>query len=259
MGKLYAAAIEGSSRFGLFYDDGKGVRQPHMENWQHVAFDTREAAEARVAEYETERFREDNAEPFSLDEAAAFAGAQTWKFATTYAKTAPHEYLVKSWLSEDDRKAYERFVQTMKNNAVTGFFYGHKNDYLILGDHYYWFMGQLDNMAVGLINRTTTDYLEFRDGAYYYKGPHKRAVPAPGTIVQHFKREKDPGGNNYLYRIIGIARHSETDEELMIYQALYGDGQIYARPLQMFLDEVDREKYPDAGQRFRFEEYNGSV
>ncbi len=52
---------------------------------------------------------------------------------------------------------------------LAGCIHGHKNDYLILGDHYYWFMLVQDNLAVNLINRTTTDYLEYRDGAYYYK------------------------------------------------------------------------------------------
>lgn len=44
---------------------------------------------------------------------------------------------------------------------------------MILDDYYYWFMGQHDNMAVDLINRTTVDNLEYRDGAYYYKGKQK--------------------------------------------------------------------------------------
>ncbi len=48
-----------------------------------------------------------------------------------------------------------------------------------------------------------------------------------GDIVQHFKRETvDPATTTYLYRIIGIATHSETREEMMVYQALYGDQGI---------------------------------
>ena len=79
----------------------------------------------------------------------------------------------------------------------------------------------------------------------------------PGDIVRHFKREtlteEERRSNKYLYKIIGVAEHTETKEKLMIYMALYGDVGIYARLLEMFLSEVDREKYPDIKQRYRFE------
>lgn len=80
-----------------------------------------------------------------------------------------------------------------------------------------------------------------------------REVFAPGTKVQHFKREIEHEGNMYLYEIVGLAHHSETDETLMVYKALYGEGKMCARPIDMFMSEVDHEKYPDIKQKFRFE------
>ena len=79
----------------------------------------------------------------------------------------------------------------------------------------------------------------------------------PGDIVQHFKREtisdEEHRRNVYLYEIAGIAVHSETREEMIVYRALYGDRRTYVRPLDMFVSKVDRDKYPDIKQEYRFE------
>jgi hypothetical protein len=75
-----------------------------------------------------------------------------------------------------------------------------------------------------------------------------------GDIVKHFKRETvDHSTSNYLYKIIGVATHTETHETMMVYQALYGDFQLYVRPYYMFISKVDKEKYPNIKQEYRFE------
>jgi len=67
----------------------------------------------------------------------------------------------------------------------------------------------------------------------------------PGDIVRHFK------GNQY--EILYIAKDSETMADVVVYRALHGERGVWVRPLEMFLSPVDREKYPDVQQAYRFE------
>ena len=64
-------------------------------------------------------------------------------------------------------------------------------------------------------------------------------------VYRHFK--------GAFYLLEDIAKHSETGEEYAVYRKLYGDGGLWVRPLEMFAEEVDREKYPDCKQKYRFE------
>lgn len=75
-----------------------------------------------------------------------------------------------------------------------------------------------------------------------------------GDIVRHFKREwVSDETSEYLYKVLAFAQHTETGEKLVIYQALYAPFKICARPYAMFMSEVDRQKYPDIKQQYRFE------
>lgn len=64
-------------------------------------------------------------------------------------------------------------------------------------------------------------------------------------VYKHFK------GDYYL--VVDVANNSETKEKYVVYRRLYGDGSLWIRPIDMFLSEVDHEKYPKVKQKYRFE------
>ena len=66
-----------------------------------------------------------------------------------------------------------------------------------------------------------------------------------GEYYRHFK-----GG---LYHVTGIAKDADTEKPVVVYQALYGDEELWVRDYEEFAGEVDRQKYPDAEQQYRFE------
>lgn len=67
-----------------------------------------------------------------------------------------------------------------------------------------------------------------------------------GKKYRHFKGKE--------YEVIAIGKHSETLEEMVVYKALYGNGDVWIRPLEMFTTKLDKEKYPDIEQEYRFKE-----
>ena len=70
---------------------------------------------------------------------------------------------------------------------------------------------------------------------------------ANGSIVRHFKGD--------LYMVLNFATHTETKECLVVYKALYGQGTVWTRPLDMFMEKAPKDRHNPTGQKFRFQAY----
>lgn len=102
------------------------------------------------------------------------------------------------------------------------------------------------------------EYMELDTEPQEQKNPAAGDVPERdilvGDIVQHFKQEwVSSETSEYLYKVLAFAQHTETGEKLVVYQGMYPPFKICARPYDMFMSEVDREKYPKIRQKYRFE------
>lgn len=82
----------------------------------------------------------------------------------------------------------------------------------------------------------------------------------PGQIIKHFKREylsvQEQAENKHLYEVLGIATHTETGEDMLVYKALYRPFRIFCRPLSMCTELVDKEEHMMIKQKYRLEPWN---
>lgn len=71
-----------------------------------------------------------------------------------------------------------------------------------------------------------------------------RQTPVAGQIYKHFK------GN--LYKVLAVAVHTESEEKLVVYQSVENPDRVFARPLEMFMSDIDRFRYPLIRAKYRF-------
>ena len=167
MSKLFISRLA-HDLFTICYEDNEGKPKAYQENWKPVSFRSEQDVKNWLESVEKERFRADKAIALSSDEAEAFINKQEWIFVSTCEKTNPHEYIVKKKLSESAQKRFERFVATIKTNPSVVVINGRNCNNYILGDHCYWIKEPYENMAASLICRAKKEYLDLKDGIYYY-------------------------------------------------------------------------------------------
>lgn len=168
--QIFSSIDQYGLKWGIgYYQKGEW----HLLTRRNLSYEFREYedAERMFNKLMDERKREDEAIPFTMDEAQAFIDKWQCKkiFAKTYANTCPHSYYMKNYFPSYAWPDFERFVATCKKYQEDGRFYGTKRKYFILGKEYYWDI-TLNNLSVNLINCAGIESLEIRDGMLYYKG-----------------------------------------------------------------------------------------
>ncbi len=81
--------------------------------------------------------------------------------------------------------------------------------------------------------------------AQYRERNKMREEPKEFQVYKHFR--------GTYYQVLAIAKHTETNERLVVYRALYAPQKVYARPIEMFMSEVNHKLYPDVKKKYRFE------
>ena len=97
-------------------------------------------------------------------------------------------------------------------------------------------------------------FLNYEPKFYYYLDGNTIYGRFKSNIVKHFKhKESSDDPLNYIYEILGVSAHSENHDELFITYRSLKHHKVWVRPYDMFMSEVDHEKYPDVKQKYRFE------
>lgn len=152
----------------------------------------------------------------------------------------------------------KRLVRIIKKNDETAIDYNVGD---IMEVDTTWYGGVTVKNKIGMfVSLDHDEYEEYEENiAENEEEIEKKAILIPerfavGDIVKHFKREwVDEKSSEYLYKILAFASHTETAEKLVIYQGLYAPFKVCARPYEMFISKVDKEKYPEIKQEYRFE------
>lgn len=170
MSSLFIAKLDSLpiDAYGLFYNDETGVRKAYKENFQPLVFDTHKKAYDKLESLISERYVEDDAVPYTMEEVEEFIKRRHWRFATTCAKTDPHDYVLKQDVPISYKDEFYRLIATIRSNAVTLHKNGHEEQVMICGDYFYWFERQMDKVAADIIKRGKLGYLELRDETYFY-------------------------------------------------------------------------------------------